>query len=63
MKLNLKYWLYKRDITLSDLSKMAKVSIGTLSELANHKRKPNVKTLEKIAAALGIKVTDLYIET
>jgi len=50
----------KAEMTLSALSKASSVGIGTISEIENHmSRIPTVRTLRKLAKALGITINDL----
>lgn len=47
------------ELTLQQLSDESGVPVETLSRLENDKRKPHVKTLAKIAEALGLPVSEL----
>lgn len=50
----------KRRMTLNTLSQESKVGIGTISEIECHtSRIPTVRTLRKLAKALGITINDL----
>lgn len=52
----------KQGITLNTLSNKSGVSKSLLSMVERNKSTPTVRTLDKIAAALGLKVTNLYNE-
>lgn len=50
----------QRQMTLCSLSRASSVGIGTISEIESHlSRVPTVRTLRKLAKALGIPLTDL----
>lgn len=50
----------QRRMTLNTLSQESKVGIGTISEIECHtSRIPTLRTLRKLAKALGITVNDL----
>lgn len=50
----------QRRMTLNTLSQESKVGIGTISEIECHtSRIPTVRTLRKLAKALGITINDL----
>lgn len=50
----------QRKMTLNTLSQESKVGIGTISEIECHtSRIPTVRTLRKLAKALGITINDL----
>ncbi|GMQ62448.1 helix-turn-helix domain-containing protein [Vallitalea maricola] len=46
----------------SQLAKKAGISKATISKLENYKESPTIETLEKIAKALDVKVSDLLVE-
>lgn len=50
----------QRKMTLNTLSQESRVGIGTISEIECHtSRIPTVRTLRKLAKALGITINDL----
>ena len=49
-----KYVRELRQMTLSDLSKKCKLSIPYLSDIENNKKRPAMKSLERIAKALSV---------
>lgn len=49
-----------KKITIQELSKRTKISIGALSNYENGKRSPNMIQLELIAEALDTKIENLY---
>lgn len=57
----LKYFRIMADLTLEALAEQAEVSIGHLSHLENGSRdNPSKETMEKIAAALGKTVPEVF---
>ena len=46
-------------ISVAELARLSNVSACTLNMILNHNRKPNIATTGKIAAALGVDVTEL----
>ena len=56
----LKAYLEGRDITLRELEKKSGVSRSQISDISNNRHQPTVLTLEMIAEALNVKITDLY---
>lgn len=50
-----------RHMSLLDLSVEAGVSLSYLSELEHGKRNASVKTLEKVASALKVTLSDLFL--
>ncbi|MBD5529731.1 MAG: helix-turn-helix transcriptional regulator [Lachnospiraceae bacterium] len=55
-------WEVRHDkkISLRQLEELSGVSKTTLNAIGNDKRIPNIVQLEKIAKALGVKISDLY---
>lgn len=55
-------WEVRHDkkISLRQLEKQSGVSKTTLNAIENEKRVPNIVQLEKIAKALGVRISDLY---
>lgn len=51
-----------RKFNKSQLAKKAGVSKATISKIENYKESPTIETLEKIAIALDVKVSDLLDE-
>lgn len=51
----------KKNISLSQLSKMTGIPKSTISDYENEKRSPRIDLLEKIAIALCVKISDLYV--
>jgi transcriptional regulator with XRE-family HTH domain len=50
----------EKNITKEELAKKAKVAPGIIYQLRNFKGNPTLKTLDKIAIALGITIGDLF---
>lgn len=55
-------WQPRHDqkLTLAELSELTGISKTTLNEIENHNRMPNMLQMEKIAQALGMRISDLY---
>ncbi|MGH9334317.1 MAG: helix-turn-helix domain-containing protein, partial [Vicinamibacteria bacterium] len=53
---------HRAGLTLNDLAARAKLSIGTLSQIENHQRIPNVRQLFLIARGLGVSAESLLSE-
>ncbi|QUH29543.1 helix-turn-helix domain-containing protein [Vallitalea guaymasensis] len=51
-----------RNYNKSQLAKKAGISKATISKLENYKESPTIETLEKIAKALDVKVSELLVE-
>lgn len=50
----------KKNISLSQLSKMTGIPKSTISDCENGKYSPRIDFLEKIGIALCVKISDLY---
>ncbi|MBO4923398.1 MAG: helix-turn-helix transcriptional regulator [Bacteroidales bacterium] len=50
----------EKGITLITLSEMVAISQPSMSLIANGKQNPSIETLEKIAAALGVGIGELF---
>ena len=60
MMLKLKEIRQSKSLTFKELSKQSKVAIGYLADLENGKcNNPSLATLNKIAKALNVSVTEL----
>ena len=55
-------WEVRHDkkISLRQLEELSGVSKTTLNAIENGRRTPNIVQLEKIAKALGVRISDLY---
>lgn len=51
---------HNKKISLRQLEELSGVSKTTLNAIENEKRIPNIVQLEKIAKALGVRISDLY---
>jgi len=47
-------------LTLQELSELTGISISTLCRIENELVSPSLENLERIAIALGIRITDLF---
>jgi transcriptional regulator with XRE-family HTH domain len=62
--MRLKEVLQEKNISMSKLSRMSDISFSTISRIINDKNySPTLTTLERIARALDISISDLYEET
>ena len=50
-----------KGITLKELSKRTDLSISTLNNIENGKTSPTMWQMERIAKALNLKISDLYV--
>lgn len=55
---NLKYYRLKKNMSMNDLAKHCGVTAMAISNYESGKRKPDMKTINKLAEALGIYVAD-----
>ena len=60
--LNLKKIMAEKIVTVADLSRLAGVSATNINMIVNHDRKANTATVGKLAAALGVSVSDIIAE-
>lgn len=60
-ELSLRQWMGLKEITIERLAEETGVSASTIVNVRNGKVKPNIETLQKIAAVLEIKVDDIKI--
>ncbi len=56
----LKYWREYYGYSLRQLAEKSKIPYSAISLLENCKREPQGRTVHKLAAALGVALTDLY---
>lgn len=52
--------LKEKGISQKDLAAKIGVSAGALSQMMSENANPNLKTLERIASALGVSVSELF---
>ncbi|RAQ97997.1 MULTISPECIES: helix-turn-helix domain-containing protein [Thermogemmatispora] len=63
VRLKVKEILAQRGISMSKLSRMSDISFSTINRICNDPTStPTLHTLEQIAKALGVRVSDLYEE-
>lgn len=62
MKQLLKYIRFKNDLTQKDLSSLSGISQVIICKLENNKARHNISTLEKLAAAVGMKLNIEFTE-
>lgn len=60
IQLRIKELCKKHQITINDLASRIGVAQPTLSRIINAKQTPSLDTLEKIAEALDVEVTELF---
>lgn len=60
MKILLGEIMYKKNISVRQLSIMTGISKSTISNIANGVYSPTMDNMEKLAKALKIRISDLY---
>lgn len=60
MKIKLLQIRYQKNITLKQLSELSGISKSTISNIESEKVAVKIVQLEKIARALGCRISDLY---
>ena len=61
IELRIKEIRLKRNMSQEELSKLSSVSASYISELESNSKMPTILTLCKLAEALQVEVTELYI--
>jgi transcriptional regulator with XRE-family HTH domain len=63
IRIRLKEVLKEKNISMSKLSRMSDLSFSTISRIINDKSySPTINTLERIAKALNVPLSELYEE-
>lgn len=60
MKILLDEIMYKRNLTVRQVSIMTGISKSTIQNIVNHKRFPRMDTMEQLAEGLKVRISDLY---
>ena len=60
MELIIREVLEKKDIKVSSLAEMVGITRANMSNIVNGKSTPSLDTLERIANALNVDITDLF---
>lgn len=60
MKILLSQIMYERNISDRQLERMSDVSKSTVHRIANEETSPTLETLEKLAIALHVRISDLF---
>lgn len=60
MKILLGEIMYKKNLSVRQLSLMTGISKSTISNIANETYSPTMDNMEKLAKALKIRISDLY---
>lgn len=60
MKLRIKEIAKEKKVSISNLASMVGITQPNLSNIVNDKSKPSLETLEKIADALSVPITELF---
>lgn len=60
-ELTLKQWMGLQGITIKELSEKSEVSEATIANIRKGKVKPNIVTLQKIAAVLNVRVDEILL--
>lgn len=61
MELTLKQWMALKDVTIKELAQRSGLSEATICHIRTGKHKPNINTLQKLAAALDLKLADIKL--
>lgn len=61
MELRIKDVLKEKKVTVVSLAGMIGITQPNMSNIVNGKSSPSLETLEKIANALGVNITELFI--
>ena len=62
MEYRIKELLKEKGLTLSELSEQIKMKSANLSTALNEKSNPTIGTLERIAVALNVPITELFYQ-
>lgn len=60
MRILLDEIMYKKNISVRQLERMSGVSKSTIHRIANEEMSPTLETLEKLAIALHVRISDLF---
>ena len=60
MKILLSQIMYERNISDRQLERMSGVSKSRIHRIANEETSPTLETLEKLAIALHVRISDLF---
>lgn len=60
MKILLGEIMYKKNLTIRQVSIMSNVPKSTISDIISGRTSPRMETMEKLAAGLKIRITDLF---
>ena len=60
MKILLANIMYSKNISVRQLSIMTGISKSTIDNIMNERYSPTMDNMEKLARALGVKISDLY---
>lgn len=60
MRILLDKIMYSKNLTVRQVSIMTGIPKSTINDIMNHKKMPRMDTMEKLAAGLKIKISDLY---
>lgn len=52
--------MYKRNLTIRQVSIMTGVPRSTIADIASEKASPRMDTMEQLAAGLKVRITDLF---
>ena len=60
MELRIREILESKEVKVSSLAEAVGITIANMSNIVNGKSTPSLETLEKIANALGVDITELF---
>ena len=61
MKNKLRVIRAERTLSQENLAKMARMTRASLSRIENNLQEPSIQTMKKIANALNLKVSDIFL--
>ena len=60
MRMLLDKIMYSKNLTVRQVSILTGIPKSTINDIMNHKKMPRMDTMEKLAAGLKVKISDLY---
>lgn len=60
MRILLDKIMYSKNLTVRQVSILTGIPKSTINDIMNHKKMPRMDTMEKLAAGLKLKISDLY---
>nr|DAZ49521.1 MAG TPA: helix-turn-helix domain protein [Caudoviricetes sp.] len=60
MKILLSKIMYKRNLSARQIAILSNITKSSVQKIMNEDSNPTIRTLEKLAAGLGCRITDLF---